>query len=137
MRFNRKLIKPGPIRAFIFDLRKLKFLAAGIVNTAFSYIFFAFLIYLQMRTGYALFLSTIAGVIFNYYSYKGVVFKKKASLKGFIKHSMVYCIIYTINVGLLGIISECVTSNIYFAQLICLPLLVLISWIFMNKWVFK
>lgn len=119
------------------ELKKIKFLATGIINTIFSYAIFSLLIYAQLQVNYALFFSTIAGVIFNYFSYKGAVFKKKANLGNFSKHVFTYFIIYCLNVGIVYLIFNFITVNAYVAQLICIPILVLISWILMNKWVFK
>ena len=120
-----------------FELKKLKFLATGIINTIFSYAIFSLLIYAELQVGYALFFSTIAGVIFNYFSYKGAVFKKKANLGNFSKHVLTYIIIYCLNVAIVYLVINFITVNPYVAQLICIPILISVSWILMNKWVFK
>jgi len=125
------------LRALLFDLKKLRFITTGIINTIFSYVIYATLTYFKVQSSYALLFSTIAGVIFNYFSYKGVVFKKNASLTSFVKHLLAYSIIYFLNVILLLFSIKLFTSNPYFAQLICIPILVILSWILMNKWVFK
>lgn len=119
------------------ELKKLKFLATGIINTIFSYTIFSLLIYAQLQVGYALLISTIAGVIFNYFSYKGAVFKQRANLGNFSKHVFTYLIIYSLNVVIVYLIINFITANPYVAQLICIPILISISWILMNKWVFK
>lgn len=121
----------------LFSLKKLKFILTGVINTIFSYIIFALLLSLNIQSEYALLFSTIAGVIFNYFSYKGVVFKKKTSGIGFLRHIVTYSIIYFVNLGMLSFVMNYIVINTYLAQLICIPILVLFSWILMNKWVFK
>ena len=132
-----KLNRYDYFRKFLFDMKKIRFILIGIVNTIFSYIFFSFLIYFRIQVEYALIFSTVAGVIFNYFSYKGAIFKKKASAESFIKHIVVYFVVYFFNIQILLLISKFFTQNIYLAQLICIPMLVMISWILMNKWVYK
>lgn len=121
----------------LYNMKKIRFVLIGVVNTVFSYTIFAGLIYFQVQVEYALILSTVAGVIFNYFSYKGVVFKRKASAESFIKHVVVYCVVYFFNIQMLFLISKFFTQNTYLAQIICIPMLVMISWVLMNKWVYK
>lgn len=125
------------LELIFFDAKKIRFILIGVLNTIFSYIIFALLVYLEVKVKYALIFSTVAGVIFNYFSYKGVVFKKKASAASFIKHISAYCVIYFLNIQILSLISRLLNLNFYLAQLICIPILVMISWVLMNRWVYK
>jgi len=91
----------------------------------------------RMQVKYALVYSTVAGVIFNYFSYKDLVFRRKANAENFAKHILAYCVVYFFNVNILILLSQFLTKNFYIAQLICIPMLVILSWVLMNKWVYK
>jgi len=116
---------------------KLKFISAGILNTIFGYSFYVILIYLELTPSYALFFSTIAGIIFNYISFKSFVFKKTNSMTRLVKYFSSYTLVYLFNITILYLVNTYITMNLYVAQLICIPFTVFISWVLMNKWVFK
>lgn len=128
--FNSYTKKPA-------NLKKIRFLTVGLLNTIFGYGVYSLLIYFEFYQEYALLLSTISGIIFNYFSFRGLVFKIPITVEGIAKYIFTYCILYFFNVWALSMSYEWIVSNSYIAQLICLPFLVLISWILMNRWVFK
>jgi putative flippase GtrA len=119
------------------SLNKIKFLFTGIVNTIFGYLAFALLIYFDYDYLIALLISTILGVLFNYFSYGVYVFSSKTSPLKFFKFIVSYILIYCFNTLMLHVLKIVLMLDIYFLQMICIPFNVVISWVLMNRWVFK
>jgi putative flippase GtrA len=115
----------------------LKFILAGLLNTIFGYAFFAVLIFLKVNTFVSLFISTIAGIVFNYLTFGQLVFKLNKSKLMFTKFIFAYFISYMLNVYLLKVFMAFFNNNAFVAQVISLPFVVLFNWISMNYWVYK
>lgn len=114
-----------------------KFVAAGILNTIFGYVIYASLLSFGCKYHMALLFATLVGVVFNYFNYANTVFTERSSWLIFFKFISAYALIYSLNAaGLSALISNFYLSP-YMAQVICVPLSVLISWFLMNYWVFK
>jgi len=114
-----------------------KFLFTGVLNTIFSYTFFAFLIFLKIDIYASLFISTIIGIIFNYFTFGNLVFKAKQNFSNFIKFIIVYFLSFIINTYLLNLGLEYFDNNAFIVQLISLPFVVLFNWTLINYWVYK
>ena len=115
----------------------VKFILVGLLNTIFGYTFFAILIFLKINILISLFISTIAGLVFNYLTFGQLVFKLNNSKFMPVKFIFAYCISYMINVYLLNTFMEFFNNNVFVAQIISLPFVVLFNWISMNYWVYK
>lgn len=120
-----------------FLVSKFRFLLAGIVNTIFGYLVFALLIYFDYDYLIAVLIATILGVVFNYFSYGAYVFSSKASSFKFFKFLVSYTIIYCFNTLMLYVLKINFMLDIYLAQLICIPFNVVMSWLLLNRWVYK
>jgi putative flippase GtrA len=114
-----------------------KFILAGLLNTIFGYTFFAILIFLKINTFFSLFVSTLAGIVFNYLTFGHLVFKLNKSKLIFTKFIFAYFISYMINVYLLKVFMGFFNGNALEAQIISLPFVVMFNWISMNYWVYK
>jgi putative flippase GtrA len=121
----------------LFDLKIIKFLSAGALNTIFGYFFYAVLLVINTPYLVALFVATVAGVIFNYFSFGKIVFNGVSSWFVFLKFIAAYAFIYVINAALLGILIEHYLVNPYIGQVLCIPMGVVLSWLLMNYWVYK
>ena len=115
----------------------LKFLSAGVLNTLFSYFIYAVLLFFKVPYIFALFISTIAGIIFNYITYGRLVFNNNGSWMVFGKFVGTYSIIYVVNIIFLRFLISELLLNPYLGQAICIPISVLLSWFLMNYWVYK
>jgi putative flippase GtrA len=115
----------------------LKFIIVGLLNTIFGYTFFAILIFIKINTFLSLFISTIAGIIFNYLTFGRLVFKLNKSKLMLTKFIFAYCITYILNVYLLKAFMGIFNSNAFAAQIISLPFVALFNWISLNYWVYK
>jgi putative flippase GtrA len=119
------------------DPKIIKFLCVGLLNTVFGYAVYAGLLFLKVPYLAALFVATIAGVIFNYYSFGRMVFNGQGDWLVFGKFVTAYALIYTVNAALLNGLTKGLLINPYLGQVICIPLSVVLSWILMNHWVYK
>lgn len=81
----------------------IRFLAVGLLNTVFGYGCFAFFLYLGIHYALALFLATVAGVLFNFKSTGALVFKSHDNSLIF-RFVMVYVVVYVVNVLLLKLL---------------------------------
>lgn len=120
----------------MLDKKKINFLLTGIINTLFGYALYSLLIYIEINYKLALLFSYFFGITFNFISYKIFVFKKNYSNSRLVKYFLSYLITYYINIFLLPKINL-IINNFYFSQILLLPFIIIITWILLNRWVFK
>jgi len=129
---NRKFDAPG-----LYDPRILKFLSVGLLNTVFGYAIYAILIFINIHYLTALLVATIAGVVFNYFSFGRIVFHGHAGWLVFGKFVIAYGVVYLVNAALLMALTKVFLFSPYVGQVMCIPLSVILSWLLMNYWVYK
>ena len=117
--------------------RIIRFLSVGLLNTIFGYTVYALLIYVRVPYLIALLISTVAGVIFNYFSFGRLVFHGHRGRHVFIRFIITYVITYIANATILYVLNKQFLFNPYVGQIVCIPMSVLLSWLLMHKWVFK
>ena len=120
----------------IIEYRFNKFIITGSINTLFGYVVFSLLIFFNLEYKVALFISYLFGIIFNFITYKYFVFDVPFNPKRLVRYLIVYIVTYNINLYLLSFAFE-IIRNYYISQIIVLPLIVLLTWFLLNKWVFK
>ncbi len=116
---------------------QIKFLGVGLLNTIVGYSIYAVLIAFGLSYFTALFLATILGVTFNYFSVGSLVFVSKGGLAIFAKFVLAYSFVYMLNAIALNILILTLHLGPYIAQALFVPLSVSLSWMLMNYWVFK
>jgi len=121
----------------LLDPRIIKFLSVGVLNTLFGYAVYAALLFLGVPYLTALFLATVVGVIFNYFSFGRMVFYEPGGWFVFGKFVLAYALVYIVNATLLSFLTKDFLFSPYLGQIICIPLSVLLSWLLMNHWVYK
>jgi putative flippase GtrA len=121
----------------VLDSKIFKYVGAGILNTVFGYTLYAVMIFCSVSYVYSLIISTVGGVIFNYYSFGRLVFRKNSSFVVFIKYILSYSMICAVNVILMGFIMANIVASPYIAQVICIPVGIIMGWVLMNFWVYK
>jgi putative flippase GtrA len=82
------------------DPRIIKFLCVGALNTVFGYAVYASLIFFNMPYLTALFVATVAGVIFNYLSFGRMVFHCHGGWLVFGRFVITYGVVYGVNAAL-------------------------------------
>ena len=117
--------------------RIVKFVGVGVLNTLFGYGIYAGLVFIGLPYLIALFVATIMGVVFNYFSFGRMVFKAQGGRLVFGKFIVAYALVYVINAVLLSILTEGDFLNAYLAQGVCILPSVVMSWLLMNHWVYR
>lgn len=115
----------------------IKFLSTGFLNTVFGYFVYAVLIFFGLSYVVALLIATVAGVIFNYFSFGRMVFYSQGGWIVFVKFLISYVVIYIANVTLLSLLVGGHIVDPYLGQFLCIPVGVALSWLLMNNWVYK
>jgi len=121
----------------LYHYRLVRFIGVGLVNTLFGYSVYAGLIFITLPPLVALFMATVTGIIFNYFSFGRVVFRVRGGWRVFTKFVLAYAIVYTVNAALLSLLTRGHYLNAYMAQAACVLPSVAMSWILMNWWVYK
>ena len=119
------------------DPKIIKFLSAGVLNTVFGYSVYAVLLFIKTPYLLALFVATVVGIIFNYFSFGQLVFHGHVGWFVFGKFVIAYALIFGVNAALQRVFTIGFLLSPYLGQVICIPISVLLSWLLMNYWVYK
>ena len=130
------LLKKSNYILLLFNIRFVRFIFVGGINTLFGYGVFTILILLKVWYPAALFAATVMGVIFNYFTIGRIVFRKKGS-EFILRFAAVYAIVYCINLGLLKLINGVLDINILIAQIICIFPVVVLNYFLQKRVVFR
>jgi putative flippase GtrA len=117
--------------------RLLIFLLIGGLNTVFGYSLYALFIHLNLNYRAAILISTILGVIFNFFTYKTFYSHKYLSYYLFFKFVITYSIVYVVNVSLLEFFNLTFKFNMYLSQLLCLLPCLCLNWILLKYFVYR
>lgn len=120
----------------MINIKFIKFILVGILNTIFSYLIFAAIFHLTNHKEITLTLSFIISIIFNYLMVSKFVFNDKKALEKLIKFFLVYILLYVINFIHLKVCVDIYNLNVYFAQFLTLLYLPILSFFINNKYVF-
>ena len=123
------------IRRF-WENRFIRFLFVGGINTLFGYGVFSLLILLKVYYPIALFLATVMGVVFNYFTIGRIVFRRKGR-EYILRFVSVYAVVYFFNLGLLKLLNQVFYLNILISQIICLFPVVLLNYFLQKRIVFR
>lgn len=121
----------------IFSPTIARFLGVGLLNTVVGYAIYAILILFDVPYLAALFMATVTGVIFNYFSIGRLVFKSRGGMIVFGKFIAAYGLVYFANAAGLELSIKNFQLNPYLGQALCVPPSVILSWLLMNYWVYK
>jgi putative flippase GtrA len=113
----------------------VKYIAVGIVNAIFGYSLFALLLYINVHYAFAMLLTTIIGIIFNFNTIGKIVFKSNDSSLIF-KFILVYAITYFLNIASLRMF-ENHNINLYLGGLLLLFPIAVISFMLHSRVVFR
>ena len=119
-----------------WEIRLFRFFVIGAVNTLFSYLIYAGAILIGMHYTLAMLISTVLGIIFNFFTTGKVVFR---SLEGrrFFLFMLVYAVTYVVNILLLRLLVDVIHINKLIAgALVTLPV-ALLSYYLNARWTFR
>jgi len=112
----------------------VKFIGIGIINTLFGYSLYALFIYIGFDYKYAVFFSTVLGILFNFKTIGRFVFESHDNLL-ILKFFGVYVVIYIVNISLIKGFLLLGTSY-YLAGFVALFPCAILSFILNKKFVF-
>jgi putative flippase GtrA len=110
----------------------ITFFFVGLMNTAFSYSIYSFFIFVGLHYTIAAFFSTCLGVLFNFKTTGGIVFKNKNNLLLF-KFIGVYAFLYCCNITLIRFL-HLFSDNLYLDGFIAIIPLAMLAFI-LNKFI--
>jgi putative flippase GtrA len=113
----------------------IRFLAVGGLNTAFGYGLYAFLIWVKLPPEVALLLGTVGGVLFNFVTYGKLAFNRPINRGNLVRFLANYAVLYVVNAIPLHLMVARGLSA-YLAQLILMPLMVIVSFFSLRYFVF-
>ncbi|MGN1357676.1 MAG: GtrA family protein [Succinivibrionaceae bacterium] len=114
----------------------IKFLAVGGLNTAFGYGVYAFFVYLNVHYSVASFLSTVAGIIFNFFTTGRLVFKNSDNSRIFLFFGA-YFLVWLFNVICIWFAKVLDFNNLYIIGFVLIFPSAVLSYILMKKVVFR
>ncbi|MGO5097226.1 GtrA family protein [Agathobaculum sp. LCP25S3_E8] len=121
----------------IFSNQLVRFLIAGGVNTAFSYLCFVVLMVLFRNKELAVTLNLLIAVLFNYNMSSRFVFKnRQMSIGQIVKFYVVYFVTYPINILHLHVTVDIWHWDVYVSQFVTLFYLPFINYFLQKKFVF-
>ena len=113
----------------------LRFVAVGVLNTAFGYGVFSILVWFGVLPELALLISTIVGVLFNFATTGSLVFRN-SDRSLFLRFALVYTVIYLLNAAALrGLLWMGVSP--FLAQAGIMPFSVVLTFFAMRRFVFQ
>lgn len=110
------------------EIRFARFLAVGVLNTAFGYGVFSLGIWLGLHYSVAIAVATVLGTLFNFKSTGKLVFGSSDNGRLF-RFVGVYAIVYVVNVAAVGALVHLGLSAYVSGLLVILPLAVLSYWL--------
>jgi putative flippase GtrA len=113
----------------------LRFLAVGLVNSAFSYSVYALLIFLEVHYALAVLVANVLGVLFNFKTTGRLVFQSNDNRLIF-KFVLVYASVYLLSVSSLKILLWLGLNRYLAGALIALPMAG-VTFTLMSRFVFK
>lgn len=113
----------------------LRFLAVGLLNTAFGYAVYAIAIFASLNPALALACATVCGVVFNFFTTGRLVFRNKAASL-FPRFVIGYGVVYLVNVSLLYLLTGWGLGPLL-AQALALPPTVVFTFVLMKLIVFR
>lgn len=124
----------GRMIRFLLELRSLRFLAVGLLNTFFGYSVFYIAVAVTKHSLLALTISTLAGVAFNFFSIGALVFRS-LDRRLIWRFLGVYGVVFAVNAIALCAL-ETLGLNSSLAQALLLPGLAILSYLLNRDFVF-
>jgi len=116
---------------------KFRFLATGLINTLFgTALGYLFISALPFHYSISLFSAQFLGIIFNYFTYATLTFRKKTVLSKFFIFFGVYIFLYFLTLSFIGLLTmyEVKPEN---AFILFAPIVVMLSFFLQKKLIFN
>ena len=113
-----------------------RFLATGLLNTAFGYGVYAGLVLAGVPYIPALVAATALGIVFNYFSFGRLTFRVPTNAAGLPRFVAVYGVALLFNASLLWAAHNALGLGPLVAQLACIPPTVLVTYLLLDRWAY-
>jgi putative flippase GtrA len=113
--------------------RLLRFLLVGVANAAFGYGVFALIVVLFGTPNIAVVVSTVLGVLFNFYSYGALVFTQRGGR--FAPFVLVYSLLMLLNIACLNVLMWLGLPALVGSAILIMPL-ALAAYVLSSKYVY-
>jgi len=123
------------MNSLFLDKRAVRFLLVGMLNSAFGLSVFCAIVWIGQGTVIALLAGNAAGLVFNFLTTGGLVFRTLA-LHRLSKFAACYASMLLINYGLLEVLTPLVNNKIVAQAILTFPMAAL-SYAIMTHWVYK
>jgi putative flippase GtrA/SAM-dependent methyltransferase len=117
------------------DSTFLRFLVAGSINTIFGFCIYSFSIFWGLLVWQALLAGMLAGVVFNFVTTGGYVFRDLTAQR-FLRFVVAYLLIYGVNLGLIVQFSRWLDSPVLIQAIVTIPIAIG-SYLLMSRFVFQ
>ncbi len=135
---QRRPISPptdqGAAKRGLIDVLLVRFLLVGCLNILVGYGLFAIFIFLGMHSAFALLISTVLGVLFNYFSTGRLVFAWRSAGRLWL-FVLGYAVLYGLNAAALAGLERASFSPLL-AQALLLPPIVGLAFLYNKHFVF-
>lgn len=119
---------------YLHQIRFIHFLLVGGLNTVFGFAVYALLIRFGLHYALAVLAATLLGVVFNFFTTGRLVFKSRSN-RLFGRFSIVYTIVYTVNIGLIRLFHT-FGLNDYYAGALAIPFIAVLGFLLNKVFVF-
>jgi putative flippase GtrA len=120
------------------ELKRItRFLAVGMLNTAFGYLVFTVSVLGGISAQMSLLIATLLGVAFNFFSTGRLVFAHHGGVSAAGRFLAVYAITYALNAWLLAWLLARFGLSSLVAQLCCIGPVVALNYVLMRAYVFR
>jgi len=120
----------------LWGVRIFRFFVIGAINTLFSYLVYALLVLIGAHYSLATLISTVLGVIFNFFTTGRIVFRSMDNRR-FFRFVLVYVFTYFMNILLLRwLVDGIQLDELIAGALVTLPV-ALLSYFLNANWTFK
>lgn len=132
---DQKLRNFAGLIRYLWNKEILRFFVVGAINTLFSYIVYALLVVIGFHYTLATLISTVLGVVFNFFTTGRIVFRS-LDRRRFFCFVLVYTFTYFVNILLLRwLVDELAMDKLIAGALVTLPV-ALLSYFLNSKWTF-
>jgi putative flippase GtrA len=119
----------------LFEIRGFRFVLVGGLNTLFGFTVFGVIAYLGGRTWQALLGSNVAGIVFNFLTIGGIVFRDH-SPKRLLRFVAAYFVLFLFNLKAIELLRHGIQIDLILAQALLTAPMAILSYLIMSRFVF-
>lgn len=124
-----------PMLKKLFDIRVFRFVLVGGINTLFGFTVFGVIAYLGGHTWQALLGGNIAGIVFNFLTIGGIVFRD-LSPKRMVRFIAAYLGLFLLNLKAIELLTNAIQADRILAQALLTAPMAILSYLIMSRFVF-